>query len=103
MFWFLTARLLACTGSSKGRCYSSSTPGHTRRVDAVNVQGSQVAVLTDTASLPDLMQDGTVQFKVPVDFSDQLTQRTAYRHQLQKAGTTGRYLSLVFSSRRLCQ
>jgi len=52
-----------------------------RRVDAVNVQGSQVAVLTDTASLPDLIQDGTVQFKVPVDFS-QLAARnsiTSYR------------------------
>src|SRR3984957_14542480 len=52
-----------------------------RRVDAVNVQGSQVAVLTDTASLPDLIQDGTVKFNVPVDFS-QLAARspvTSYR------------------------
>jgi hypothetical protein len=47
-----------------------------RRVDAVNIQGSQVAVLTDTASLPDLVQDGTVQFKVPVDFS-QLAARSS--------------------------
>ena len=47
-----------------------------RRVDAVNIQGSQVAVLTDTASLPDLVQDGTVQFKVPVDFS-QLASRSS--------------------------
>ena len=47
-----------------------------RRVDAVNIQGSQVAVLTETASLPDLVQDGTVQFKVPVDFS-QLASRTS--------------------------
>ncbi len=72
-----------------------------RRVDAVNIQGSQVAVLTETASLPDLVQDGTVQFKVPVDFS-QLAARssiTSYR----KPEPLRKYLSLVLSSRRLCQ
>ncbi len=47
-----------------------------RRVEAVNTQGSQVAVLTDAASLPDLVQDGTVQFEVPVDFS-QLAARSS--------------------------
>jgi hypothetical protein len=47
-----------------------------RRVDAVNIQGSQVAVLTDTAALSDLVQDGTVQFKVPVDFT-QLASRNS--------------------------
>jgi hypothetical protein len=53
-----------------------------RRVDAVNIQGSQVAVLTDTASLPDLVQDGTIQFKVPVDFS-QLAARSLVTHNRQ--------------------
>ena len=47
-----------------------------RRVEAVNIQGSQVAVLTAAASLADLLQDGTVQFEVPVDFS-QLAARSS--------------------------
>jgi hypothetical protein len=41
-----------------------------RRVDAVNIQDSQVAVLTEAAALTDLVQDGTIQFAVPVDFSE---------------------------------
>jgi hypothetical protein len=47
-----------------------------RLVDAVNIEGSQLAVLTDTAALSDLVQDGTIQFQVPVDFS-QLASRAA--------------------------
>jgi hypothetical protein len=41
-----------------------------RRVIAVNTQGSQVGVLTETAALTDLVQDGTIQFSVPVNFSE---------------------------------
>ncbi len=46
-----------------------------RRVNAVNVQGSQVGVLTETAALTDLVQDGTIQFSVPVNFTE-LASRT---------------------------
>jgi hypothetical protein len=47
-----------------------------RRVVAVNTQGSQVALLTDTAALTDLIQDGTIQFAVPVNFDDLASRNT---------------------------
>jgi hypothetical protein len=65
-----------------------------RRVDAVNIQGSQVAVLTDTAALSDLVQDGTIQFNVPVDFS-QLASRNAVTssREPEPLGNTLRWFS----------
>jgi hypothetical protein len=39
-----------------------------RKVDEVMNQGSQIAVLTEAAGLPDFIQDGHIQFKAPIDF-----------------------------------
>jgi len=41
-----------------------------RRVVAVHTDGAQIGIMTDTAALTDFIQDGTIQFTVPVNFAE---------------------------------
>lgn len=41
-----------------------------RRVLAVQAQNSQIAILTESAALTDFIQDGDIQFSVPINFSE---------------------------------
>jgi hypothetical protein len=41
-----------------------------RRVIALHTDGAQIGVMTDTAALTDFIQEGTVQFSVPVNFAE---------------------------------
>jgi hypothetical protein len=41
-----------------------------RRVIAVHTEGAQIGVMTDTAAFTDFIQDGTIQFSVPVNFAE---------------------------------
>lgn len=45
-----------------------------RRVIGVLNQGSQIAVATDSAALTDFIQDGDIQFSVPIDFKRRMAQ-----------------------------
>lgn len=57
-----------------------------RKVDAVMTQGSQIAVLTEAAGLPDFIQDGHIQFKAPINF------RRTRAHAMVMPGPGGRSL-----------
>jgi hypothetical protein len=48
-----------------------------RRVLAVQTQASQIAVLTEPAALTDFIQDGNIQFSVPVNFRELQARTTA--------------------------
>ncbi len=54
------------------------------RVISVNTQGSQVAVLTEPAALTDFIQDGTIAFTVPVDFSELASRSTIAMNPVQE-------------------
>jgi hypothetical protein len=57
-----------------------------RRVLALHTDGPQVAVLTEAAALTDFIQDGNIQFSVPVDFRE-LQARNAPETHPEVAGS----------------
>jgi hypothetical protein len=58
-----------------------------RRVLAVHTEGQQIAFLTESAALTDLIQEGTIEFSVPVNFRE-LQARTSpgSRREDERAG-----------------
>src|SRR6185437_2827240 len=70
-----------------------------RRVTGTVHKGSQVAIVTDEASLPDFIQKGRIEFSVPVDFSGKSARSFSPVHPSGvSAGIFQRLFPVVYAS-----